>query len=93
MLEKLGKKALVAPLGIGIVLCCILSLAVAPMLRANPQNVPFAIVNLDKGAVTIAGSTNIGETMAETLFPANLRLAVPMMRKAQTAPATRFPTP
>ena len=68
MLEKLGKKALVAPLGIGIVLYCILSLAVAPMLRANPQNVPFAIVNLDKGAVTIAGSTNIGETMAENLI-------------------------
>lgn len=68
MLEKLGKKALIAPIGIGIVLCCILSLAIAPMLRAEPQNVPFAIVNLDKGAVTIAGNSNIGQTMADNLI-------------------------
>lgn len=68
MLEKLGKKALIAPIGIGIVLCCVLSLAVAPLLRANPQHVPFAIVNLDKGAVTIAGSSNIGQTMADNLI-------------------------
>ena len=67
MFEKLGKKAIIAPVGIGIVLCCILSLAVAPMLRANPQNVPFAIVNLDKGAVTIAGDSNIGKAMADNL--------------------------
>lgn len=67
MFEKLGKKAIVAPVGIGIVLCCILSLAVSPMLRANPQNVPFAIVNLDRGAVTIAGDSNIGKTMADNL--------------------------
>ena len=68
MLEKLGKKALIAPIGSGIVLCCILSLAIAPMLRAEPQNVPFAIVNLDKGAVTIAGNSNIGQTMADNLI-------------------------
>lgn len=41
MLDKLGKRALIAPIGIGIVLCCILSLAVAPMLRADPQHVPL----------------------------------------------------
>ena len=68
MLDKLGKRALIAPIGIGIVLCCILSLAVAPMLRADPQHVPFAIVNLDKGAVTIAGDSNIGQTMADNLI-------------------------
>ena len=68
MLEKLGKKALVAPFAIGIVLCCILSLAISPMLRADPHNVPFAIVNLDKGAVTIAGNSNIGETLTNNLI-------------------------
>lgn len=74
MFEKLGKKAIVAPVGIGIVLCCILSLAVSPMLRANPQNVPFAIVNLDKGAITIAGDNNIGKTMADNLVSGEISL-------------------
>ena len=74
MFEKLGKKAIVAPVGIGIVLCCILGLAVSPMLRANPQNVPFAIVNLDKGAITIAGDSNIGKTMADNLVSGEISL-------------------
>lgn len=74
MFEKLGKKAIVAPVGIGIVLCCILSLAVSPMLRANSQNVPFAIVNLDKGAITIAGDSNIGKTMADNLVSGEISL-------------------
>lgn len=74
MFEKLGKKAIVAPVGIGIVLCCILSLAVSPMLRANPQNVPFAIVNLDKGAITIAGDSNIGKTMTDNLVSGEISL-------------------
>lgn len=68
MFEKLGAKALAAPVGIALVLCCILSLAVAPILRAEANNVPFIIVNLDEGAVTIAGSTNVGETLTENLL-------------------------
>lgn len=68
MLEKLGKRALAMPVIIGIVLCCILSLAVSPLLRADPHNVPFAIVNLDKGATTIAGTSNIGETLTDNLI-------------------------
>ena len=68
MLEKLGKKALIAPIGMGIVLCCILSLAVSPMLRADPNHLPFAIVNLDKGVVSITGDTNVGQTMTDNLI-------------------------
>ncbi|MDO4854791.1 MAG: ABC transporter permease [Coriobacteriia bacterium] len=68
MLEKLGKKALVAPLAMAIVLCCVLSVAVGPMLRAEPHNVPFAIVNLDKGATTITGSANVGQTLTDKLL-------------------------
>ena len=49
-------------------LCCVLSLALGPLLRAEPSNVPFAIVNLDKGAITIAGDSNIGETLTENLI-------------------------
>ncbi len=67
MFEKLGKKALAIPLVMALGLCCILSIAVGPMLRAEPHNVPFAIVNLDKGAVTVTGSTNVGQTLADKL--------------------------
>ncbi len=75
MLEKLGKRALATPVIIGIVLCCILSLAVSPLLRADPHNVPFAIVNLDKGATTIAGTNNIGETLTDNLISGEASLA------------------
>lgn len=44
------------------------------MLRANPQNVPFAIVNLDKGAITIAGDSNIGKTMTDNLVSGEISL-------------------
>ncbi len=67
MFEKLGKKALAIPLVMALGLCCILSIAVGPMLRAEPHNVPFAIVNLDNGAVTLTGSTNVGQTLADKL--------------------------
>ena len=36
MLEKLGKRALATPVIIGIVLCCILSLAVSPLFACRP---------------------------------------------------------
>ncbi len=68
MFEKLGKKALAAPLIVALGLCCILSIAVGPMLRAEPHNVPFAIVNLDKGATTITGSANVGQTLTDKLL-------------------------
>lgn len=68
MFEKLGKKALALPIGICIVLCCVLSLALGPLLRAEPSNVPFAIVNLDKGAITIAGDSNIGNGVRSLVY-------------------------
>ena len=68
MIEKIGKRALVLPLVMALGLCCILSLAVGPMLRAEPTNVPFAIVNLDEGAITVAGNTNVGQTLADKLI-------------------------
>ncbi len=67
MFDKLGKRALAAPLAMALGLCFILSIAVGPMLRAEPHNVPFAIVNLDKGAVTVAGNANLGQTLADNL--------------------------
>ena len=75
MLEKLGKRALVLPFGMAIILCCILSLAVGPMLRAEPNNVPFGIVNLDAGACTAAGQTNVGEALTSKLISGESSLA------------------
>lgn len=90
MLEKLGKKALIAHIGIGIVLCCILSLAIAPMLRAEPQNVPFAIVNLDKGLPLPATATS-AKPWQTTSSQANPRWAeIPTTKANRT---THFPTP
>lgn len=67
MLEKLGKRALVAPLAMALLICCLLGTIMAPMLRAEPHDAAFALVNLDEGAVTIAGSSNVGEALAENL--------------------------
>lgn len=66
-LEKYGKKIYAVPLVIIILFTCLLSLIFAPMLQATPKHVPFAIVSLDEGGTTIAGSANIGDTMIETL--------------------------
>lgn len=66
-LSKLGKKVYIVPLAIIVVLSCLFALIFVPMLQAQPKHVPFAVVSLDEGGTTIAGSTNVGETMAETL--------------------------
>lgn len=68
MLEKIGKKALGAPFIIAIVLCCVLGFAIAPLIRAEPSEIPFIVVNEDEGAITIMGESNVGETMVEAML-------------------------
>ena len=65
--DKLGKKALAAPFFLVIVLACVLSLAVAPLLQASPRDVSLAIVNLDEGVATPAGTANAGAMLASQL--------------------------
>lgn len=67
MLEKLGKKAVAAPFALIIVLTCVLSLAVAPLLQASPHDLSLAIVNLDEGVATPAGTVNAGAVLADKL--------------------------
>lgn len=67
MPKTIGKPAIAIPLVIAFLLTCILGLAVAPLLRAEPHDVAFAIVNLDEGSTTVAGSVNVGETLTENL--------------------------
>lgn len=67
MFDKLGKRRYALPfLGV-IVICCVMSLALYPMLNAQPNNVPMAIVSLDKGVITPAGSVNAGDKMVEKM--------------------------
>lgn len=54
--DKLGKKALIAPFVLVIALCCVLCLAVAPLLRTDPHDISLAIVNLDNASTTTACS-------------------------------------
>ena len=74
MYEKLGSKALVVPVLLAALVCCVLSLCITPMLLASAEDVPFVIVNLDEGAVTAAGSTNVGETLTENLLSGDASL-------------------
>jgi uncharacterized phage infection (PIP) family protein YhgE len=39
----------------------VMSLAVSPMLRADPKDVPFAALSLDAGAQTPGGIVNMGD--------------------------------
>lgn len=68
MLEKIGKKALGAPFIIALVLCCVLGFAIAPLIRAEPSEIPFIVVNEDEGAITIMGESNVGETMVDAML-------------------------
>ncbi len=68
MLEKLGKRAPAFPFVIALVVTLVLGTAIAPILNASPNEVPFAVVSLDKGATTFAGATNAGDTMVENLL-------------------------
>ena len=63
MLEKLGSKAIAAPFGLIVVLTCVLSLAVAPILQATPHDISLAIVNLDEGTETPVGTINAGAVL------------------------------
>lgn len=68
MFDKLGKKSLAIPLVWAVVLCAFMSVAIGPILHADPHGVQFAIVNLDEGAVTIAGEANVGQTLTDNLL-------------------------
>lgn len=68
MFEKLGNRAPALPLVFAIVVTLILGTAVNPILNASPNEVPFAVVSLDKGATTFAGATNAGDTLVENLL-------------------------
>lgn len=65
MFEKMGKKKYAVPLGALCGFLLLMSLLMYPMLRSEPANVPFAILSLDQGAETAAGTVNAGDALVD----------------------------
>lgn len=88
MFDKLGKKSLAIPLAWALVLCCILSIAIGPILRADPRGVQFAIVNLDEGAVSVTGNLNVGQTLTDNLLSGEASLTGTSSDEASSSTST-----
>ena len=67
MIEKLGKRKYVLPLGIIIAVACIFSLIFYPMANMEMKNLPFAIVCLDEGVETNEGDVNLGNLVVNKI--------------------------
>jgi hypothetical protein len=67
MIENLGIKKYALPVGVILVIFCVFSVMMYPLLHAEPKNVPLAIVNLDEGITTPGGELNLGNQMMAQL--------------------------
>lgn len=67
MIDKLGKRKYVLPLGIIIAVACIFSLVFYPMANMEMKNLPFAIVCLDEGVETSEGDVNLGDLVVNKI--------------------------
>lgn len=67
MIEKLGKRKYVLPLGIIIAVACVFSLVFYPMANMEMKNLPFAIVCLDEGVETSEGDVNLGDLVVNKI--------------------------
>ncbi|MGI6590026.1 MAG: ABC transporter permease [Eggerthellaceae bacterium] len=65
MEEKLAKIKFVVPVTVAVVLFCVMSLVIPPLLQGSPHEVPFAIVSLDEGVGSGKDSVNIGDTLVD----------------------------
>ena len=63
MLEHLGKKRYALPFVVFLVVACVMSMVVYPMVAAEPMNLPLGILSLDAGAETPQGHLNAGEAI------------------------------
>jgi hypothetical protein len=68
MFEKLGKRAMAVPFMLPLLICCILGLAMTPILRAQMDGVPFVVVTLDKGSDLPFTDVNVGDELVERLL-------------------------
>ena len=58
MLDKLGKRKYVAPLLIGVLVACVMSLMFYPMANMEMKGLPFAVLSLDEGVIAPFTSGN-----------------------------------
>lgn len=70
MLEKLGKRKFMLPIGIMLAIGCVFSLIFYPIANMEMKNLPFAIVCLDEGVETSEGDINLGELVANKIVEA-----------------------
>ncbi len=65
MFARLGKRALLVPVVIGLVLLCVFGVALTPMMRMSIHGLQIAVVNEDAGVTLPTGELNAGELIAE----------------------------
>lgn len=70
MLDKLGKRKFVFPIGIMLAIGCVFSLMFYPIANMEMKDLPFAIVCLDEGVDTSEGDINLGELVANKIVEA-----------------------
>lgn len=68
MFEKLGDKAVVLAFLYPAIMFCILGLALTPMLRAQMDGIPFAVVTLDEGSSLPISDVNVGDELVDRLL-------------------------
>lgn len=66
-MSKLGNARWVVPIVAVVMFACVMGLVFYPLANMKMENLPFAVVSLDEGAVTPQGEMNAGDTMAEQL--------------------------
>ena len=64
-MEHLGVKRYALPIGAVLIIFCVFSVLLYPLLNAEPKDVPMAVLNLDTGATTPAGPMNLGEELVK----------------------------
>ena len=70
MLERLGRARYVAPLGVMLVISCVMALIIYPMLNAAPRGLPLGVVSLDEPVETPQGSMALGDALVEQMSSA-----------------------
>jgi hypothetical protein len=67
MMETMGFKKYILPVGVVLVIFCVFSLMMYPLLHAEPKEVPIAIVSLDEGVAIGDREQNMGKAILAEL--------------------------
>lgn len=67
MFEKLGKRALIIPLVLTIVIGRIFTFSFYPLANMNVEGATMAVLSLDEGVSTAQGTINVGDELVEAL--------------------------